>query len=58
MVEMRDLEFQYHATKAANPDWTKSLWDYLIGLGCTADDIWEYSPSIGHAAGQPEPDWA
>lgn len=54
---MQQLEFQYHATRAADPDYEGMLWDFCRAWGCTADDIWEYSPQIGYDAGQSEPEW-
>jgi len=55
---IRNLEHEYHATIAANPDWkAPTLFDYLVGKGVDADDIWEYSAQIGYDAGVTEPDW-
>ena len=53
---IRNLEFEYHGIRAANPDWDKSLWDFLIERGVEPDDIWGYSPQIGWDAEQKEPD--
>lgn len=56
---LRNLEHEYYSILAANPNWDMTLWDYLISneIGITANDIWEYSPEIGWAAAQPEPEW-
>ena len=54
---IQQLEFVYHARKAANPEWQQLLWDFLINCGCEPDDIWEYSPQIGRDAKRAEPDW-
>lgn len=54
---IKNLEFEYHATAAANPNWEKTLWDFLIERGIAPDDIWEYSPQIGWDAEQEEPSW-
>lgn len=54
---IRNLEHEYHAIRAANPTWEKSLWDFLVEKGCDPDDIWSYSSQIGYAANQPEPQW-
>ena len=52
-----NLDFEYYAIGAANPDWKMNEWDFLISRGVSPDDIWEYSPEIGWDAGQPAPDW-
>ena len=52
-----NLEFQYYAILAANPDWDVTLWEYLIARGIAPDDIWEYSAQIGYEHNQPEPEW-
>ena len=55
---IHNLETDYYATIAANPDWkAPALFDYLISKGVDADDIWEYSAQIGWDAGVEEPDW-
>ena len=43
---IRNLEFEYWAICAANPDWDKSLYDFLLDRNVTAQDIWEYSPGV------------
>lgn len=54
---IRILESEYWGTVAANPEWDKPLWDYLIDRGVEPNDIWGYSWEIGHMADQPWPDW-
>lgn len=54
---IRNLEFEFHATHAANPDLEMSMWDFLISRGISPDDIWGYSRQIGWDAEQDEPDW-
>jgi hypothetical protein len=57
-IDLLALEREFYATKAANPDWDQSLWDFLIEAeGVSADDIWGFSPIIGWEAGQDEPAW-
>lgn len=55
---IQQLETEYYAAIAANPDWDAlCLFDYLTQRGIKGDDIWQYSPQIGYDANQPEPDW-
>ena len=39
---IRNLEFEYHAICAANPDWDCPLFDFLMGRKIDYDDIAEY----------------
>ena len=54
---IRQLEFEYYAIQAANPDWEASLYDFLKQRGIADDDIADYSPAILEEVGQPLPDW-
>ena len=54
---VRNLVLEYHSIQAANPNWKKSLWDFLINKDITPDDIWAYAPEAGRQADKPEPDW-
>lgn len=47
------LEFQYYSLVAANPDWDESLFDYLLDMGITPDDLANHYPDFeleGHDA--------
>lgn len=51
------LKFEYHSIQAANPNWDKSLWDFLVERKVEPDVIWEHCPDAGWDAGKPEPEW-
>lgn len=41
----------------ANPEYKKSLWDFLRERKVKPDDIWTYCPDAGREAGKPETKW-
>jgi hypothetical protein len=41
---IRSLEFDYYAIRAANPDWDKSLVEYLRSKGISEEEITEHYP--------------
>ena len=54
---IRNLESEYHGIAAANPEYSESLFDFLVSRGIDVEDIWDYSPSIGASGGGSPPDW-
>lgn len=54
---IQNLEHQYHSMRAANPEWDRSLVQYLLGVGMTTDCVWTYYPEEARTAGMDEPEW-
>jgi lipocalin len=54
---IRNLEHEYCAILEANPDWNKTLAQFLLGQGMSKDDIWEHLFEIALNEGWDEPDW-
>lgn len=52
-----NLKFEYHSIQAANPEYKKSLWDFLRERKVKPNDIWTHCPDAGREAGKPEPKW-
>jgi len=53
----RHLSIEYWGIREANPDWDKSLAQFLIDRGMSQDDIWSADPETAYNENWPEPDW-
>ena len=54
---IRHLEHEYWSILAANPEWDKSLVQFLLDKRVAADDIYAAFPEEAAKAGLDEPAW-
>lgn len=54
---IRALEREYHGIAAANPDWKKTLAQFLEERGLSRDEIWEHRRHAAEDENWPIPDW-
>ena len=54
---IRHLEHEWHGIREANPEWNKSLVQFLQDRKIADDDIYAAFPEWAEEAGLDEPEW-